>query len=289
LRKNGQPVHLLDAHTLLVTNGNYTSASIDWKYTNKTIQSRIPPLLDDGKVVITQGFIGADHKGIFTTLGREGSDFTAAIIANVMDGEEVSIWKDVPGLMNADPKRFKDTIKLDNISYHEAIELAFYGASVVHPKTIQPVQHKNIPLKVRSFYDPDTIPSVISRDNTTDDKIPKIIVKPNQLLLSIGTRNLAFIAEEHLTTIFDVFNKHKIHINLMQHSAVSFSVCFDEDADKLAGISKLLKKEFSLRHNSGLTLITIRHYNDEIIKKMIAGKEVFLEQKSRSNMQVLVS
>ena len=288
LQKNGLPVHVLDAHTLLVTNDNFTSASIDWKYTEKTIQSRVSPLLAQGKIVLTQGFIGADHHGVFTTLGREGSDFTAAILANILDGGEVSIWKDVPGLMNADPKRFDDAIKLDNISYHEAIELAFYGASVVHPKTIQPVQYKNIPLKVRSFYEPESAPSVISRDNREDDKVPKIIVKPNQLLLSIGARNLAFIAEEHLTTIFDVFHQHKIHINLMQHSAVSFSVCFDEDEDKLAGVKKLLQKEFTLKYNAGLTLITIRHYNDEIVNKMTNGKKIFLEQKSRSTMQVLV-
>ena len=289
LKRNEQPAHLLDAHSLLVTDDNYTSASIDWKYTSKTIQARVSPLLDAGKVVFTQGFIGADHKGIFTTLGREGSDFTAAVLANVLDADEVSIWKDVPGLMNADPRRFDDTIKLNNISYHEAIELAFYGASVVHPKTIQPVQQKEIPLKVRSFYKPETEPSVIRHGKQKDDKIPKIIVKPQQLLLSIGARNLAFIAEEHLTTIFDAFSKHKIHVNLMQHSAVSFSVCFDEDEVKLEGLKSLLQDAFSLRYNSNLTLLTIRHYNDEIAAKMTQGKKVFLEQKSRTTMQVLVS
>ena len=239
--------------------------------------------------MLTQGFIGADHKGIFTTLGREGSDFTAAVLANILDADEVSIWKDVPGLMNADPKRFDDTVKLNNISYYEAIELAFYGASVVHPKTIQPVQHKNIPLKVRSFYSPKTDPSVISQEHREGDLVPKIIVKPNQLLLSIGSRDLAFIAEEHLTTIFDAFSRHKIHINLMQHSAVSFSVGFDEDMDKLEALKKILKKKFSVRYNQGLTLITIRHYNDRLTEEMTRGKKVYLEQKSRSTMQVLIS
>ena len=267
LNKNQQSAHLLDAHTLLVTDNNYTSASIDWKYTAKTILARVQPLLDDGKVVLTQGFIGADHKGVFTTLGREGSDFTAAVLANVLDAGEVSIWKDVPGLMNADPNRFDDTVKLNNISYHEAIELAFYGASVVHPKTIQPVQQKKIPLKVRSFYNPETTPSVIRHGEQEEDEIPKIIVKPRQVLLSIGARNLAFIAEKHLTTIFDAFSKHKIHVNLMQHSAVSFSVCFDEDEVKLEGLKSLLNESFSLLYNSNLTLLTIRHYNDDIVRK----------------------
>ncbi len=289
LIQSGLPVHLVDAHTLLVTNSNYTSASINWKLSQKTIESRISPLLEQGKIVLTQGFIGADLKGMFTTLGREGSDFTAAVLANILDGAEVSIWKDVPGLMNADPKRFSDTIKLNHISYHEAIELAFYGASVVHPKTIQPVQHKNIPLKVRSFYQPDTQPTVISEENREDDLVPKIIVKPDQLLLSIGSRDLAFIAEEHLKAIFDAFSKHKIHVNLMQHSAVSFSVCFNEDMDKLEALKNMLQKDFTVKYNRGLTLITIRHYSEELAEKMIQGKKVYLEQKSRTTMQVLVS
>ena len=161
LHRSGLPVHLVDAHSLIATNSNYTSASIDWSYTARAVDARVRPLLSQGKVVLTQGFIGADMKGMSTTLGREGSDFTAALLANLLDSKEVSIWKDVPGLMNADPNRFDDTIKLNHISYHEAIELAFYGASVVHPKTIQPVQHKNIPLNVRSFFNPDTSPSEI--------------------------------------------------------------------------------------------------------------------------------
>ncbi|HHL57499.1 MAG TPA: aspartate kinase, partial [Bacteroidetes bacterium] len=223
-----------------------------------------------------------------TTLGREGSDFTAAILAYALDAREVTIWKDVPGLMNADPNRFDDCLKLDRISYHEAIELAFYGASVIHPKTIQPLQKKNIPLLVRSFYQPENKPSVISDDNSMDTKIPKIIVKENQVLLSIQSKDLSFIAEDNLTIIFDAFSQHKIHINLMQHSAVSFSICFDYQQSKLEALLQDLKTDFPFKYNTGLQLITVRHYTEDIIKKLLAGKQIFLEQKSRSTLQVLV-
>lgn len=288
LINSGLKSHLLDARTLIATNSNYTAGKVDWKYTGKTIEARVTPVIENDEIVITQGFIGADHMGYYTTLGREGSDFTAAVFANILEAEEVSIWKDVPGLMNADPQFFSDSVKLDNISYHEAIELAFYGAQVVHPKTIQPVQQKNIPLYVRSFSHPSGNPSVINEESKHDDSIYKIIVKENQTLLSIASRDLTFIAEENLTRIFDAFATHKIHVNLMQHSAVSFSVCFNEDAEKLESLVQVLKEPFSIKYNTGLTLMTVRHYNEEMIEKLTAGKEIFLEQKSRSTVQLLV-
>ena len=288
LQANKQPGHLVDARTLIVTNQNYTSAKVDWEYSRKTVETRLRPILDAGEIVLTQGFVGANHLGNYTTLGREGSDFTAAVLANILDADEVSIWKDVPGLMNADPKRFDDCIKLDNISYYEAIELAFYGASVVHPKTIQPVQRKNIPLFVRSFYQPDDLPSQITNDPSNDQLIHKIIVKDKQVLLSIGARDLSFIAEENLTRIFDAFSKHKIHINLMQNAAVSFSVCFNEDEIKLQALVEELKEEFVLKYNTNLQLITVRHYNDELIAELTTYKNIYLEQKSRSTIQLLV-
>lgn len=288
LKQNKLPCHLVDARVLLVTNDNYTSAKIDWRFTENTVNTRLKPILDNKEFVLTQGFLGADHQGHFTTLGREGSDFTAAVLANVLEADEVTIWKDVPGLMNADPKRFIETVKLENISYHEAIELAFYGASVIHPKTIQPVQQKEIPLFVRSFYDDKELPSRISSDATKDDHIHKVIIKDNQVLLSISSRDLTFIAEENLTSIFEAFAKQKIHINLMQHSAVSFSVCFNHDENKLKSLIDDLKNEFALRYNTGLELITIRYYNNGLIDQLTSGKEIFLEQKSRATVQLLV-
>jgi len=288
LHAKGIAIQLIDARSLVVTNSCHTDASIDWKLTEKTIQSRVIPVLEKKQVVLTQGFIGSDQNGQFTTLGREGSDFTAAIFAHVLSADEVSIWKDVPGLMNCDPNRFPEATKLDLISYHEAIELAFYGASVIHPKTIQPLQQKSIPLKVRSFKNPASNPSLISVDTSHDSEIHKVIVKDKQVLLSINSKNLSFIAEENLTEIFKAFSKNRIHINLMQNSAVSFSVCFNQDNDKLKALLNELNDAYSLKYNEGLQLITIRHYTDEVIDKLISSKEIFLEQKSRATVQFLV-
>lgn len=288
LKEKKIPFENIDARKIIVTDSNFTNAAINWKYTTKVIDSMVTPCLENNKVVLTQGFCGADEKGSFTTLGREGSDFTAAIIANILNASEVSIWKDVPGLMNADPKRFKNTVKLSNISYHEAIELAFYGASVIHPKTIQPLKEKNIPLKVRSFENPEISPSLISADTSNDEILHKIIVKDNQVLLSITSKNLDFVSEEKLTHIFKVFSKNKIHINLMQNSAVSFSVCFNHNSSQLENVIKELEGNFILKYNSELQLITIRHYSDEIIKSLTINKKIFLEQKSRSTVQLLV-
>jgi aspartate kinase len=288
LKSLGHSVRLINAKTLIVTDDNYTNASVNWEYTTKTIIARILPAIDNHEIVITQGFTGADEFGNSTTLGREGSDFTAAIIGNILDADEVTIWKNVPGLMNADPAKFPDAVKLKGLSYHEATELAYYGASVIHPKTIQPLKQKNIPLFVRAYYDSSIPPTAITNDASKDGILPSIIVKDNQILLSISTLNLSFIAEENLKNIFDAFSKNKIHINLMQNSAVSFSVCFDEDFSKLDALITELKSDFNLRYNTNLQLITVRHYNDNIVNNLIAGNKVYLFQKSRVNVQFLV-
>jgi len=279
---------LINANSLIKTNSNFTIAKINWLETSKLVNKEILPSIEKKTVVLTQGFIGSDDDGNFTTLGREGSDFTAAVLGNILDASEVTIWKNVPGLMNADPNQFDDAVKLNKISYHEAIELAFYGASVIHPKTIQPVQQKKIPLFVRSFYKPDELPSVISGDTSEDDKFQKIIVKDKQVLFSIGSKDLVFIAEENLTRIFEAFSKHKVHVNLMQHSAVSFSVCFDDNEAKLKALLADLKNEFIVKYNQDLQLITIRFYDENIIRKLTGGKKIFLEQKSRTTVQLLV-
>lgn len=288
LLHKGINAKLINAKNLLVTDSNFTDASIDWDYTSKTVISRVLPIINRNEVVVTQGFIGADKTGKPTTLGREGSDFTAAVIGNILDADEVTIWKNVPGLMNADPARYSNAVKLDCISYHEAIELAYYGASVIHPKTIQPLKQKSIPLYVRSFYDLSSSPSAITVDTSTDGEYPSIIVKDNQILLSISTLNLSFIGEENLQQIFDAFSRNKIHVNLMQNSAVSFSVCFNYDDKKLVSLLECLNKNFRVKYNSGLQLITIRHYNDRLIDELTMNKKVYLLQKSRVTVQLLV-
>jgi len=288
LKFSGLNVRLISAKSLIVTDSNYTDAAVNWKYTTSTIKSRVLPAINNNEIVITQGFTGSDKYGFSTTLGREGSDFTAAILGNILEANEVTIWKNVPGLMNADPALFPDAIKLDSLSYHEAIELAYYGASVIHPKTIQPLKQKNIPLFVRSYFDSSIQPTIITNNSKNDGSQPSIIVKKNQVLLSISTLNLSFIAEKNLVNIFAAFSKNKIHINLMQNSAVSFSVCFNEDMIKLAELLSDLKTSYSLKYNTGLKLITIRHYNDELINKLTGNNKVYLFQKSRVNVQFLI-
>lgn len=288
LSEKNLPVKLTDAKTLIVTDENFTSANVNWLYTQKTIEARVKPELHRGNMILTQGFIAAGHKGNVTTLGREGSDFSAAIFAYALKADEVCIWKDVPGLMNCNPKVSNDAVKLPHVSYNEAIELAFYGASVIHPKTLQPLRKKNIPLKVCPFYTPEIPPTLIDANEENDADVPKFILKENQTLLSISSRDLSFIAEENLKTVFSTFSRHKIHINLMQNSAVSFSVCFDENREKLDAVISNLREEFILKYNTGLQLLTLRHDNGEWIQKLTQGKQIYLSQKNRTTRQVLI-
>lgn len=284
----GISARLINAKSLITTNSNYTDADVDWNHTQKTIETRINPMLETLDVVVTQGFIGSDISGKPTTLGREGSDFTAAIFGNILNADEVTIWKNVPGLMNSDPARFDDSEKIENISYHEAIELAYYGASVIHPKTIQPLKQKNIPLLVRPYYDSSLKPTIINNNTSNDSNTASIIVKDDQVLMSIGTQNLSFIAEDNLKQIFSAFSRNRIHINMMQNSAVSFSVSFNKDNDKLKALIDDLSM-FNLKYNTGLQLLTIRHYTDELINKYVTNKKVYLLQKSRVTVQILLS
>jgi len=276
----------LDARELIATNKTYRAAKIDWEATQQKISERAKPELEQGNIVISQGFIGSD--GTYTTsLGREGSDFSAAIFAHTLDAEEVVVWKDVPGYMNADPKYVDDTVKLDKISYMESIELAFYGAKIIHPKTIRPLKNKGIPLIVKSFLSPDEPGSVIGEDLSSDALTPSCIFKEDQVLISISSRDFSFIAEDHLHNIFGLFSKHRISINLMQNSAISFSVCVD-NSSRLKGLINDLHKDFHVKYNENLQLITIRYYNQPTIDKLTGNKEILLEQKSRMTLQMIV-
>jgi len=274
---------LLDARDLVKTDSKYQNAKIDWSSTKKNIKK-----IKLDSPIITQGFIGSNTSNQTTTLGREGSDFTAAIFANILNADEVIIWKDVNGVLNADPRYFNDTILLSNLSYSEAIELAFYGAKVIHPRTIQPLQEKHIPLSVRSFININE-PGTIITEIKNNKPITSYIVKENQVLISISDINLSFIVEEHLSWIFSVLSKYDISVNLMQNSAVSFSVCVDNKKNKVLDLVTELSTKFKVYYNNKVKLFTIRHYSEDSINKVIDGQRVLLEQKSRNTVQYVVS
>ncbi len=280
----------IDARDIILTDNSYRDARINWEETEINAQKKIAPIFNSSSktVAITQGFIGSSSELFTTTLGREGSDFSASIIAYCLNAESVTIWKDVPGMLNADPKWFDDTQKLTNISYHEAVELAYYGATVIHPKTIKPLQNKQIPLFVKSFVHPEEEGSVINDNTSKDSLIPSFIFKMNQVLISIGAKDYSFIMEDHLSHIFGVFSSHGIKINLMQNSAISFSVSVDFDAIKFPKLIEKLKKEYSVLFNDNLELVTIRHYDQKTIHRVTKNKKILLEQKTRNTARMVM-
>ena len=223
-----------------------------------------------------------------TTLGREGSDFSAAIFAYCLDAESVCIWKDVEGVLNADPKYFNNAELLPNISYREAVELSYYGASVIHPKTIKPLENKEIPLFVKSFLNPDQAGTLINTNTSEDSKIASYIFKEDQVLLSISAKDFSFIIEEHISDIFQRFAKHRLKINTMQNSAINFSVSVDSNKDKLQDLINDLQSDYEVRYNEGLELLTIRHFNENIAKELANGKEILLQQKTRHTLRMLM-
>ena len=292
LSKCDIPTRWLDARKYVIAEdeAHYRAANPDWDET----RLKISKLNDEhirGIVCLTQGFIGGTADGKHSvTLGREGSDFTAAIFANCLDAEEVTIWKDVDGLLNADPKRFADTVQLPHIHYSEAIELAFYGATIIHPKTIKPLQNKGITLKVQSFLHPDHTPTIIDGTRRKDDEnIPSYIIKDNQTLVSISPRDFSFMDEHNLKTIFSICVELNIHANMIQTSALMLSFCFDSDKGKLNQLMACLNDDFSIKYNDGLQLFTIRHYQDGLENDFIKGKKILVKQSSRSTMQFVLS
>lgn len=293
---------LIDCRNLIKTDNTYRSAGVNWIETHNrissvilksvsTLESHKMPGDAGSSIYITQGFIGSSIDDKPVTLGREGSDFSAAIFAWALDAEEVIIWKDVPGVLNADPRYFPDTVKLESMSFRDAIELAYYGASVIHPKTIQPLKSKFIPLKVKSFYHPNeegTLINDLPDESGLRDQIPCYISKPNQVLISISPKDFSFIAEGNLHYIFGLLFSLGIHLNMMQLSAISFSMVTDKDEEKTRKLYDLLSDEYDVRYNQNLQLITIRYYDQETINKVVGSKTVYLEQKSRTTVQIVI-
>ncbi len=278
---------LLDVKHVLFTDNAYTEGIVDFKKTEDAIRSKVSELVKTG-FVITQGFVGSTPEGFAATLGREGSDYTASIFAYSLNAERMTVWKDVEGIMNADPKEFPDAQFISELTFHEAIEMTYYGASVIHPKTIKPIQNKNIPLEVRSFVNSAKHGSVISANANTNFLPPIIIWKRGQVLLSFSAKDFSFIAEEHLSKVFATFAENRLRINLMQNAAISFSITVDFKKEKIENIIEQLANDFSITRNDNLSLLTIRHYNPGIIDKLTKDKDILLRQISRTTIQVLM-
>lgn len=273
----------IDVRNFIKTNNNYRDAEVDWELTQKNIATNIKTK----SLNITQGFLGSDENNFTTTLGREGSDYTAAIFAYCLNAESVTIWKDVPGVMNADPRYFENASLLNQISYREAIELAFYGATVIHPKTLQPLQKKEIPLHVKSFINPLLKGTVVSKGATLEPFMPCFIVKREQLLISLSSIDFSFIMEENISEIFRLFHEFKIKVNLIQNSAISFSVCVEDKFGNFKDLLAILSKTFKVGYNENVTLYTIRHFNDAAAQTVSEGKTVLLKQLGTETMQIV--
>jgi aspartate kinase len=281
LNETGISNQWLDIRNVLQTDNSYREAKINWDLTEKLIHMQLPSQHNKSNIVVTQGFIGCTSENFTTTLGREGSDYTAAILSYCLNASEMIVWKDVPGILSADPKFSEEAIKLEQVSYHDAIELTYYGATVIHPKTIKPLENKGIPLRVCSFKSPGEKGTLIGNFQGTKPLVPCYIFKFNQILFSISSKDFSFITEEGLSRIFSIFAEMNIKINLMQNSALSFSVCVDNDPFKIPKLREILLKEFRVLYNDGLRLTTIRHYYASTIDQLIKGKDILLEQRSR--------
>jgi aspartate kinase len=288
LQVQGHSCAWSDARKLIRTSNQFQEGAVEWQKTSELIQTRFLPVFDTVDIQVTQGFIGHTQEGFTTTLGREGSDYTAGIFAYCTNAESVTIWKDVPGMLNADPKWFDNTVKLDSISFKEAIELAYYGASVIHPKTIKPLQNKHIPLFVKSFIHPMESGTIIQDSTVNDHLVPSFIFKINQILFSFTTKDFSFIVEENLSDIFNRLAKRNAKINLMQNSAVNFSILMDRDKVDPADILQDFSDVYTVRYNENLELVTIRHYDKETLKRVSLDKEILVTQKTRQTARLVL-
>ncbi|RYD80261.1 MAG: aspartate kinase [Sphingobacteriales bacterium] len=276
----------VDARNYIKTDNSYREGKVDWDKTYQIIQRDLLPEMEKN-ILVTQGFIGGTSENYTTTLGREGSDYSAAIFASCLNASALTIWKDVPGVLNADPKWFDETEKIAQLSYHDAIELTYYGATVIHPKTIKPLQNKGIPLFVRSFIEPEGSGTAITKESNPLP-VPSFIFKVNQALISIFPRDYSFIIEENLSTIFELFHQYKIKINTMLNSAISFSVSVDDDEEKIKKLIAALSTQFTVKYNKNLELVTIRYYNQQTIERVAVEKDILLEVKSRHTCQMVM-
>lgn len=279
------PCEWLDARKCVKTDAYYRDANLDWELTQQLINEQV----SKDKLVISQGFIGSDENNFTSTLGREGSDYTAAIFAYALNAESVTIWKDVPGVLNGDPRVFENTQLLNQISYREAIELAFYGASVIHPKTLQPLQRKEIPLYVRSFINPEGAGTSVSKGKTLEPHIPCYILKPSQVLIRLSSLDFSFMVEDNISEVFALLYKYQMRVDLIQNSAISFSVCVNNKYDRLEELLQVLRSKFKLTVFENVDLYTVRHFDSEALAAIESQKEhILLEQRAQETIQYVV-
>jgi aspartate kinase len=277
----------IDVRDIIRTDDNFRDASIDWNYTQEKITKEVLPAFNDADIIITQGFIGSTDENESTTLGREGSDYSAAIFANMLNAESQTIWKDVEGVMNADPKKFDDAVYIDSLSYNEVIEMAYYGAQVIHPKTIKPLQNKNIPLHVKCFLNAALKGTIIS--NKPVHKLPPIIVvKQSQAILHLSSKDFSFIGEQGIGKLYELLANFKIRPNLLQSGAITVMCCLDDKSDKVEKLALAAGEMFDVLVEKNLTLLTVRHYNEEIVQRLSAAKQQVLSQKTPETIQILM-
>ncbi|MBK8044952.1 MAG: aspartate kinase [Haliscomenobacter sp.] len=287
LHESGLPTQWLDARDVILTDDIFREGWVQWDETVDNARRLVPPMLAKGGFVLTQGFIGSTTENFTTTLGREGSDYTAAIFSFCLDAERMTIWKDVPGVLTADPRLFENVVKIDRLSYKEAIEMTYYGAKVIHPKTIKPLQNKSIPLYVKSFIDPSGEGTCIS-DEAEDLYPPMVAVEMNQALLLISTRDFSFVAEHHMSYLFNMIAEMRLQVNMLQNSAISFNVCVNDIDDKVDRFAERIQDKFKVIIDRGLELYTVRHYHPDVLVNLRRGKIVLMEERTSENMQMVV-
>ncbi|MBK8514792.1 MAG: aspartate kinase [Saprospiraceae bacterium] len=276
----------IDVRDIIITDNTYRDARIQWDITQINAASKILPVLNTKNHIVTQGFIGSSSENFTTTLGREGSDYTAAILSYCLDADSMHIWKDVPGVLTGDPRIFDEVIKLPRLSYKEAIEMTYYGAKVIHPKTIKPIQNKRIPLYVRPFLDPSSEGTVIS-DEKELSYPPVIVIESDQALLHISTNDFSFVAEHHLSMIFALLAKYRLKVNMMRNTAISFSVCVNNIPDRIKKFETELGHDFKMISDNDLELVTIRHFNEDVLKDMKKNKLILFEERLQDTVQMV--
>ncbi len=287
LAESGIENQWIDVRDMVRTDGNFRDAAIDWDYSEQKVREEVLPLLQESNIIITQGFIGSTSENESTTLGREGSDYTAAVFANMLNADDQTIWKDVEGVMNADPKQFPEARILKELNYDEVIEMAYYGAQVIHPKTIKPLQNKGIPLYVKCFLAP-ALPGTVIHSKSLKDLPPIFILKQEQVLVHLRSRDFSFVGESGIEQLYHLLAGIRIKPNLMQSGAVSLQLCLDDRIDKVEKLALAAAELFDVQIERGLTLLTIRHYDEATLDRLTAGRQEVLRQQTPSTVQVLM-